>query len=84
MSTSYSTVTINPLAGQGVSEKLTKTNFTLWRMQVLATVRGARLEGFLTGAIKAPTTMITEKRMATKWRSPIPPMKSGLLWINRS
>lgn len=62
MSTSYSTVAINPLAGQGVSEKLTKTNFALWRMQVLAAVRGARLEGFLTGAAKAPTTMIKETK----------------------
>lgn len=31
-------------------------------MQVLAAVRGARLEGFLTGAAKAPTTMIKETK----------------------
>jgi hypothetical protein len=62
MSTPYSTIAINPLAGQGVSEKLTKANFALWRMQVLAAVRGARLEGFLTGAAKAPTAMIKETK----------------------
>jgi hypothetical protein len=60
MSTSYSTVVVNPLVGQGVSDKLMKTNFALWRMQVLVGVRGARLEGFLDGTTKVPTTMIKE------------------------
>jgi hypothetical protein len=41
MSTSYSTITINPVDGQGVSEKLAKRNFVLWHMQVLAAMRGA-------------------------------------------
>ena len=53
MSTSYAAA-INPLVGQAVSEKLNKNNHALWKMQVLAIVRGARLEGFLTGATKTP------------------------------
>ena len=53
MSTSYAAA-INPMVGQAISEKLNKNNHALWKMQVLAIVRGARLEGFLTGATKTP------------------------------
>ncbi|CAN6312345.1 unnamed protein product [Urochloa humidicola] len=59
---SSSSTFLNPLAGQTVSEKLTKTNHAIWKMQVLATVRGVRLEGFLTSVIKAPAAMIKEKQ----------------------
>ena len=52
---------VNPLIGQMVAEKLTKTNHAIWKMQVLTTVRGARLEGYLTGKIKAPA--LTKKVM---------------------
>lgn len=57
MSTSY-VAAINPLVGQVVSEKLTKHNHALWKMQVLAIVRGARLEGFLTGITKTPASTV--------------------------
>ena len=59
MSTSYAAA-INPLVGQAVSEKLNKNNHALWKMQVLAIVRGARLEGFLTGATKTPPCVYHE------------------------
>jgi hypothetical protein len=36
-----------------VSEKLICTNHTVWKAQVLATLRGAQLTGFLDGTIKA-------------------------------
>lgn len=52
---------INPLVGQAVSEKLAKGNYQLWKMQVLAAVRGVRLEGYLTGAAAAPATTIKDK-----------------------
>jgi hypothetical protein len=44
-----------------VSEKLAKHNHTTWRAQVLATIRGARLEGYLTGSAKKPAMMIDGK-----------------------
>jgi hypothetical protein len=44
-----------------VSKKLAKHNHTTWRAQVLATIRGARLEGYLTGSAKKPAMMIDDK-----------------------
>jgi hypothetical protein len=41
-----------------VSEKLSKNNHALWKAQVCAAVRGARLQGFLTGENKAPVAEI--------------------------
>jgi uncharacterized membrane protein YgcG len=52
---------VNPLLGQAVSEKLTKSNHVLWNAQVRATIRGARLIGFLTGDAKAPDEKIKSK-----------------------
>jgi hypothetical protein len=43
---------------QPVSEKLSKQNYSLWKAQVCAAVRGARLQGFLTGDIKPPALEI--------------------------
>jgi len=63
MSTSYAAA-INPMVGQAISEKLNKNNHALWKMQVLAIVRGARLEGFLTGATKTPPPASTMKKTA--------------------
>uniref|UniRef100_J3MFM4 Uncharacterized protein n=1 Tax=Oryza brachyantha TaxID=4533 RepID=J3MFM4_ORYBR len=42
-----------------VSEKLRKSNHTLWKAQVSAVVCGARLQGHLTGAAKKPDAEIT-------------------------
>jgi hypothetical protein len=52
---------VNPLLGQAVSEKLTKSNHVLWNAQVRATIRGARLIGLLTGDAKAPDEKIKSK-----------------------
>ena len=49
----------NLLQGHLVSEKLGKNNHTLWKAQISATVRGARLQGHLTGASKKPAEEIT-------------------------
>ena len=53
---------VNPLIGNVITEKLNKTNHALWKAQVLAVVRGARLEDHLTGASKTPSATTKEKQ----------------------
>lgn len=62
---SSSTASTNPLFGVQVSEKLTKGNYALWSAQVLAAIRGARLDGHITGATAAPSMEI-EKTASDK------------------
>lgn len=53
---------MNPLVGIGaITEKLSKTNHAIWKAQVLAAVRGARLVGHLTGVTAAPAIEIDGK-----------------------
>jgi hypothetical protein len=51
----------NPWLGVVVSEKLSRINHATWKAQVLAAVRGARLEGHLTGYTPAPAVEIDNK-----------------------
>ncbi|XP_062179918.1 uncharacterized protein LOC133884494 [Phragmites australis] len=51
----------NPLLTSTISEKLSKANHALWKAQVRAAIRGARLDGHLTGASKAPDAEIKDK-----------------------
>lgn len=44
-----STLSLNP-----VSEKLSRNNFPLSKAQILATLRGAQLAGYLDGSIEKP------------------------------
>jgi hypothetical protein len=53
-----SSIMANPLLGNSIYEKLTKTNYVVPKAQIQAVLRGARLEGHLTGAIKAPLEKI--------------------------
>ncbi|EAZ19560.1 hypothetical protein OsJ_35132 [Oryza sativa Japonica Group] len=55
---SSSTAAAPAILGQVVTEKLTKTNFVLWKAQVLAALRGAQLAGFLDNSIKPPSKMV--------------------------
>lgn len=55
---SSSTAAAPAILGQVVTEKLTKTNFVLWKAQVLAALRGAQLAGFLDDSIKPPSKMV--------------------------
>jgi hypothetical protein len=55
---SSSIASTNPLLGHVISKKLSKTNYLLWKAQVLPIMRGARLEGILTGASRAPEEYI--------------------------
>ena len=61
MASSSQSNTMNPLLGQPVSEKLTRSNHALWKAQVRATIRGARLQGYLTGATKEPPKEVIVK-----------------------
>lgn len=51
----------NPLSGTQVTEKLTKQNHAMWVAQVLAALRGARLEGHVNGKTAAPATEVDHK-----------------------
>jgi hypothetical protein len=45
--------------GHPVTEKLTKSNYALWKLQVLPAIRGARLVGYIGGSRPAPPEEIT-------------------------
>jgi hypothetical protein len=60
-SCSSSTTTVPSAFSIQISEKLTKSNYLLWHAQVMLAIRAAELEGFLTGADKAPSKIITSK-----------------------
>lgn len=53
--------TSNPLFGIHITEKLNKNNHALWQPQVLAAIRGARMEGHISGKTKAPDAEVDEK-----------------------
>jgi hypothetical protein len=59
MASSTTITTTNSLLGHVVTEKLSKNNHLLWKVQVLPVVRGARLEGYLTGDTKKPDFIVT-------------------------
>jgi hypothetical protein len=44
-----------------VTEKLSKNNLGLWKLQVLPAIRGALMEGFLDGSTVAPSKEIDVK-----------------------
>jgi hypothetical protein len=62
---SSSATSTNLLLGHAISEKLAKNSYLLWKAQVLPIVCGAWLEGFLTGASKAPEGFIGDKEEKT-------------------
>ncbi|KAF8700131.1 hypothetical protein HU200_034497 [Digitaria exilis] len=51
----------NPLLGIQVTEKLTRQNHGMWSAQVLATLRGAKLERYVNGKAVAPAEKIDAK-----------------------
>lgn len=44
-----------------IGEKLTKSNYLLWKAQIMPAIRAAQLEPFLTGAAKRPAATISTK-----------------------
>jgi hypothetical protein len=69
---SSSTLIINPLTDQTISEKLTKNNHELWKMQVLTIIRGVSLEGYLTGDTSPPASTIRVKNPDDKEETDVP------------
>jgi hypothetical protein len=55
-----------------ISEKLNKNNHALWRPQVLAAIRGARLEGHINGKTPAPPAEIDIKKGDDVLKEPNP------------
>jgi hypothetical protein len=70
------TTTIPAILSIPISDKLTKTNYPLWRAQVLPTVRATDLEGLITSTEKAPNQYVfvtndgTEKALISMSPSP--------------
>ena len=62
ISMASSSLTSNPLLGVQVTEKLTHQNHAMWSAQVLATLRGARLESYVNGKAVAPAAEVEEKK----------------------
>jgi uncharacterized membrane protein YgcG len=70
---SPTTTTAPSILSISINEKLTKSNYPLWRAQVLPAVRAARLEGLLTGDEQAPEEFIIitkDDKTTTKQRNP--------------
>jgi hypothetical protein len=61
MAGSSSTSGLASMITHPVSEKLAKNNHATWKAQVVATMRGARLEGYLTGKVVMPAAELEEK-----------------------
>jgi hypothetical protein len=82
--------TNNPSLAQP-SEKLIKINQALWYAQVCATLRGARMMGYLTGEARPPPSHILEigadgkeiKKDGKTHMMPNPELKIGMWLINR-
>jgi hypothetical protein len=57
---------------QPIADKLVRKNHTTLRGQILTTLRGTRLEGFVTGRKKAPPTEVEKQEGDTKVLVPNP------------
>jgi hypothetical protein len=68
---SSSTIT-NPLLGHVIAEKLLENNHLLWKAQVLPIIRGARLEGYLTGSTKMPDEFLDTHEGDKEVKTPNP------------
>ncbi|XP_012702882.1 uncharacterized protein LOC101777117 [Setaria italica] len=51
----------NPLLDVQIIEKLSKSKYTLWKVQVLTAIRGVRMEGYITNKIGTPPSEIDDK-----------------------
>jgi hypothetical protein len=58
---SSSTGALPATFGHPVTEKLTKSDFALWKLQVLHAICGAQLTGFIDGTFAAPLEEIDGK-----------------------
>ena len=60
-SSSNSLIAMNAI-GHPVTERLTKTNYPLWKLQVLPALRGAQLIGYVDGTVQAPAIEIDDDK----------------------
>jgi len=74
-----SSSTTNPLLGVQVTEKLTRQNHAMWSAQVLATLRGARLERYVNGKAVAPSEEVNEKTADGKVVTVVNPALRGVI-----
>uniref|UniRef100_A0A0A8YJE7 Retrotransposon Copia-like N-terminal domain-containing protein n=1 Tax=Arundo donax TaxID=35708 RepID=A0A0A8YJE7_ARUDO len=61
MASSSSNLTTNAI-GHAMTERLTKTNYPLWKIQVLPALHGAQLIGYIDGLIQAPAVEIDDEK----------------------
>jgi hypothetical protein len=66
MASSSSTGSSTPLLGYVITEKLNKTNYSLWKAQVLPILQGAQLQGYLDGTNVTPAKTIEGKSTGVK------------------
>jgi len=68
-SSSNSLIATNAI-GHPVTERLTKTNYPLWKLQVLPALRGAQLIGYVDGTVQAPAVEIDDDKEKKKVPNP--------------
>ena len=64
---------LSSLLGFPISEKLSKNNLQLWKLQVLPAIRGAQLQGYLDGskvALPKEIAVIDENKKEVKAPNP--------------
>ena len=75
---SSSSATQSNLSGQ-VTEKLSRTNYVLWRTQVTPQLRGAGLFGYVDGTMPEPTRLLVTKDKDGKESSELNPLHP--IWV---
>jgi hypothetical protein len=64
--------------GHPVTEKLSRSNYALWKLQVLPAIRGAQLVDYITGVSKAPSKEISGGGQDGKQQVPNPAYSAWL------
>jgi hypothetical protein len=80
LSDSATTATIPASFQIPIAEKLSKSNYQLWRAQILPPIRAVQLDGLLTGADETPAKTIQVKTGDTTTEQPNPEYAR---WVSR-
>jgi hypothetical protein len=64
------TSSVPALLCQPVVEKLTRSNHPMWKAQVLTTLQGAQMAGYLDGSVKAPEEFLPHDKNEDTKRNP--------------
>ena len=75
---SSSSATQSNLSGQ-VTEKLSRTNYVLWRTQITPQLRGAGLYGYVDGTQPEPSRLLVTKDKDGKESSELNPLHP--IWV---